>query len=334
MTSVLVFFDSLPAGGRLSSAQRELLAAARRLSEVDVVTGASGEQAAQALGYAAIGSVYTGDGEIAAPGSALVDLLETAVQETGAGLVLGADVAEASDTLARLAVRLDSPLITGGVAVEDSAEGLTVTKPVLAGTYTTTASAEPAAAGRPLLVTLRPNSIDAEQVASALAEGAEPEVTVLPVSAGGPAAGAGAQDGQLEILERTALESSERPALTEARVVVAGGRGVDGDFGPLEELADELGAAIGASRAATDAGWIDHAAQVGQTGVTVSPQLYISAGISGAVQQRSGMQTSQTIVAINKDEDAPVFEIADFGVVGDLFEVIPQMVEEIRRRKG
>jgi len=332
VTTALVFFDSLPADGSLSAGQKELLAAARGLGEVTVVTGASGEAAAQALDFAEISTVYTGDGEIAAPDAALVDLLETAVQESGAGVVLGSDVSETTDALARLAVRLDTGLITGGIAVETSGEQVVVTKPVLAGTYTTTASLADAAAGRPLLVTLRPNSIDAEQVAAALSPGAEPEVTGLPVNAG--LGGGAAAEGQIEILERTELEKSERPSLTEARVVVAGGRGVEGDFAPLEELADELGAALGASRAATDAGWIDHAAQVGQTGVTVSPQLYVSAGISGAVQQRSGMQTSQTIVAINKDEDAPVFEIADFGVVGDLFEVVPQMVQEIRRRKG
>lgn len=332
MTTALVFFDSLPADGALSAGQQELLAAARGLGEVVVVTGASGETAAQALGFAEVTGVYTGDGEISAPDPALVDLLETAVQESGAGVVLGSDVAETTDALARLAVRLDTGLVTGGIRVELSADQVAVTKPVLAGTYTTTAALSDAAADRPLLVTLRPNSIDADQVAAALSPGAEPEVTGLPVSAG--LGDRTAAEGQIEILERTELEKSERPALAEARVVVAGGRGVEGDFAPLEELADELGAALGASRAATDAGWIDHAAQVGQTGVTVSPQLYVSAGISGAVQQRSGMQTSQTIVAINKDEDAPVFEIADFGVVGDLFEVVPQMVQEIRRRKG
>lgn len=332
MTTALVFFDSLPADGALSAGQQELLAAARGLGEVVVVTGASGETAAQALGFAEVTGVYTGDGEISAPDPALVDLLETAVQESGAGVVLGSDVPETTDALARLAVRLDTGLVTGGIRVELSADQVAVTKPVLAGTYTTTAALSDAAVDRPLLVTLRPNSIDADQVAAALSPGAEPEVTGLPVSAG--LGDRTAAEGQIEILERTELEKSERPALAEARVVVAGGRGVEGDFAPLEELADELGAALGASRAATDAGWIDHAAQVGQTGVTVSPQLYVSAGISGAVQQRSGMQTSQTIVAINKDEDAPVFEIADFGVVGDLFEVVPQMVQEIRRRKG
>ncbi|MCZ4151051.1 electron transfer flavoprotein subunit alpha, partial [Escherichia coli] len=125
-----------------------------------------------------------------------------------------------------------------------------------------------------------------------------------------------------------------RPALTEARVVVAGGRGVNGDFGPVEDLADALGAAVGASRAATDAGWISHDAQIGQTGVTVAPQLYISAGISGAIQQKAGMQTSKFIIAINKDADAPVVEVADLGIVGDLAKVLPQAAEEIRRRKA
>jgi len=128
--------------------------------------------------------------------------------------------------------------------------------------------------------------------------------------------------------------ASGRPDLTDARIVVAGGRGMDGNFGPVEELADALGAAVGASRAATDAGWISHDAQVGQTGKTVSPQLYISAGISGAIQQKAGMQTSKVIVAVNKDAESPVFEIADFGIIGDVFDVLPQATAEIKKRKG
>jgi electron transfer flavoprotein alpha subunit len=140
--------------------------------------------------------------------------------------------------------------------------------------------------------------------------------------------------GAARITGRKDKPASGRPDLTEARIVVAGGRGVDGDFGPVEELADALGAAVGASRAATDAGWIGHDAQVGQTGKTVSPQLYISAGISGAIQQKAGMQTAKVIVAVNKDAESPVFEIADFGIIGDLFEVLPQATEEIKKRKG
>ena len=174
------------------------------------------------------------------------------------------------------------------------------------------------------MITVKPNSAAPEPVSDAPAS---PEVKTVPVTISDLAKAA-------KIVERRPKEKSGRPDLSEAAIVVSGGRGTNGDFAAVEALADAVGAAVGASRAAVDAGWYPHSNQVGQTGKQVSPQLYIAAGISGAIQHRAGMQTSKTIVAVNKDAEAPIFELVDFGVVGDLFAVLPQATEEILKRKG
>ncbi|MCC3296742.1 electron transfer flavoprotein subunit alpha/FixB family protein [Arthrobacter sp. zg-Y916] len=314
MGSVLVFLDvpSLP----LPRASRELLAIAAALGEPAVACPRplSGEAAAELAGFGAV-RIYEPsqplpDVLVAAKAAFLAEAVRAASPEA----VLLGNSFEDREVAARTGIKLGAGVITDAVAV---APDLSVTKSVLAGSYTSTCRVE---SGVPI-ITVKANSVEP---AEAGAPGV-PERSLVTVPETGPAA---------VVVERSEKRVSGRPELSEARVIVAGGRGMDGDFSPVEELADLLGGAVGASRAATDAGWIEHSAQVGQTGKTVSPQLYISAGISGAIQQKAGMQTAKVIVAVNKDPDAPVFEIADFGIVGDVFSVLPQASEEIRKRRA
>lgn len=317
MANVLVFIDN--PGQALKKSSLELLTIARSLGETAVaVNGELSDDVAGTLGAYGAATVFRPsatdlDDYLVAPKAAF---LAAVADKSGATTVLLENSPEGKEIAARLGIRLSAGVITDVVAVD--ADG-TAHKSVLAGSYTTTAKATTAVT----VLSVKANTVDPEP---ATAPGA-PETVTVDAPADATAAAA-------RITSREQKVASGRPDLTDARIVVAGGRGLDGDFGPVEELADALGAAVGASRAATDAGWISHDAQVGQTGKTVSPQLYISAGISGAIQQKAGMQTAKVIVAVNKDAESPVFEIADFGIVGDLFQVLPQATEEIKKRKG
>ncbi|WP_461187203.1 electron transfer flavoprotein subunit alpha/FixB family protein [Arthrobacter sp. Z4-13] len=317
MAKVLVFIDN--PGNGLKKSSLELLTLARSLGESVValngelhneVTAAFGEYGVSAVLRP---SVQDLDDYLVAPKAAY---LAAAAQSTGATVVLLDNSPEGKEVAARLGIRLNAGVITDVVGVDTDG---TAHKSVLAGSYNTACKTTTPVS----VLTLKANNVTPEPAAAPSA----PETVTVDVPVG-------STDAAARITAREQKVASGRPDLTDARIVVAGGRGLDGDFGPVEELADALGAAVGASRAATDAGWISHDAQVGQTGKTVSPQLYISAGISGAIQQKAGMQTAKVIVAVNKDAESPVFEIADFGIVGDLFDVLPQATAEIKKRKG
>ncbi|WP_104042367.1 electron transfer flavoprotein subunit alpha/FixB family protein [Arthrobacter sp. ZGTC412] len=317
MAKVLVFIDN--PGNALKKSSLELLTLARSLGESVValngelhneVTATFGEYGVSAVLRP---SVQDLNDYLVAPKAAY---LAAAAQGAGATIVLLDNSPEGKEVAARLGIRLNAGVITDVIGVDSDG---TAHKSVLAGSYNTACKATTPVS----VLTLKANNVTPEPAAAPSA----PEVVTVDVPVG-------STDAAARITAREQKVASGRPDLTDARIVVAGGRGLDGDFGPVEELADALGAAVGASRAATDAGWISHDAQVGQTGKTVSPQLYISAGISGAIQQKAGMQTAKVIVAINKDAESPVFEIADFGIVGDLFDVLPQATAEIKKRKG
>ena len=323
MAEVLVLAEQ--AGGEVKKVTLELLTAAARLGEPAVVwTGPDADKAQQRLAEYGAARVYVADGAefgdyVVAPKA---ELLARLVADKAPSAVLTASTAEGKEIAGRLAVKIDSGVLTDAVDVTAGEDGAPVAEHAnFGGSITVHARVT---RGTPVIA-VRPNAVTA-------APAAQPGAAELvPVSFTASEAAKAAK-----VTERVTAEKGERPDLTEAQIVVSGGRGTgsaDG-FKIIEDLADALGAAVGASRAVTDAGWYPHAFQVGQTGKTVSPQLYVAVGISGAIQHRAGMQTSKTIVAVNKDAEAPIFEIADYGVVGDLFTVVPQLLDEIGKRSG
>jgi electron transfer flavoprotein alpha subunit len=323
MSEILVVVDHTD--GAVKKPTYEMLTLAARLGEPSAVfigPKDHGGEVADAVKKYGAAKVYVIDDEplkgfLVAPKA---EALEQLVGKTSPGAVLIASSAEGKEIAGRLAIKTGSGLITDAVDVEAASDGgdtPVTTQSVFAGSYTVKAKVT---RGTPI-ITVKPNS-----TAPIEADGAG-EVEEVSTTVSEAAQGA-------QIVASQPRKATGRPELTEAAIVVSGGRGTAGKFEPVEDLADALGAAVGASRAAVDSGWKPHSYQVGQTGKTVSPQLYVAAGISGAIQHRAGMQTSKTIVAVNKDREAPIFELVDFGVVGDLHTVLPAVTEEVKQRKA
>ena len=321
MAEILVLVELNPTGSGVRKTTLEALTAARALGEPSaVVVGAPGTAAGvkDALAEYGAATIYVAesddiDGYLVAPKA---EVLAQLVGEKSPSAVVIPSSPEGKEIAARLAIKTNSGFLTD--VTEIAADG-TATQVVFAGAVIVHSKV---ATGTPIY-TLRGNSVTPEPAAAAGTE------VAVAVSISEAAKGA-------KVTERVVEQKSSRPELTEASIVVSGGRGVASaeNFSIVEALADSLGAAVGASRAAVDSGFYPHTFQIGQTGKTVSPQLYVAIGISGAIQHRAGMQTSKTIVAINKDPEAPIFELADFGVVGDLNTVVPAATEQITARKG
>ncbi|MCV7067367.1 electron transfer flavoprotein subunit alpha/FixB family protein [Mycolicibacterium farcinogenes] len=318
MAEVLVLVEH--SEGALKKVSAELITAARVLGEpAAVVVGKPGTAAPLVDGLKAAGAakIYVAESDDAENYliTPVVDVLAGLAESAAPAGVILAATADGKEISARLAARIGSGLLVDVVDVREGAVGV---HSIFGGAFTVEAQVT---SDTPV-ITVRPGSVEA-----APADGAGEVVNVeVPAQA----------ENATKITKREPAVAGDRPELTEASVVVAGGRGVGSaeNFSVVEELADSLGGAVGASRAAVDSGYYPGQFQVGQTGKTVSPQLYIALGISGAIQHRAGMQTSKTIIAVNKDEEAPIFEIADLGIVGDLFKVSPQLTEAIKARKG
>jgi electron transfer flavoprotein alpha subunit len=314
MSSVIFLVDH--SGGKVAKASGELATFAKSIGEsIAVVFASNPTEIVSQLNNISVDKVITAAGDWDKYGpAAIADGLSQIIAAKKPNALLITSTATGKEIAARVAVKTNSGIITDAVGVD---KDLITTQSVFGGSTTVHSAVTTGIS----VITLRANSIEPVSASST------PAVEEFAVNISDAAKLA-------TITSATAAVKGGRPELTEASVVVSGGRGTNGDFKPVEALADALGAAVGASRAATDAGWYPHSHQVGQTGKTVSPQLYVAAGISGAIQHRAGMQTSKTIVAINKDPEAPILEIADFAVIGDLFNVLPQATEKIKARKA
>jgi electron transfer flavoprotein alpha subunit len=320
MSQVLVLVEHTD--GALKKVSLELLTMARAVGEPAAVFVGSGiDNAADRLAEHGAETIYVADdaelsGYVVAP---VAELLAKLVAEQSPAAVLIAATATGKEIAGRLAIKTNSGVLTDATGLTSDGGTIVAEQSIFGGATIVQSSATQ---GTPIVAVL-PNATPVEASPAA--------GNRVPVSVELSAAAKGAK-----IVDNVVEEKGERPELTEASIVVSGGRGVGSaeNMAVVERLADSLGAAVGASRAVVDAGWYPHQSQVGQTGKTVSPQLYIAAGISGAIQHRAGMQTSKTIVAVNKDREAPIFELADYGVVGDLHKVLPQATEEVTKRKG
>jgi electron transfer flavoprotein alpha subunit len=314
MSTVLILVDSV--AGKVSKATAEIATFGKKIGDVTAIICSSDSAVLlPQLATMSIDKVITCTGvdfEKYSTGATAAALAEV-VHSVAPSAVLIASSARGKEIAGRLAVRIESGIITDAVEIDAD---LVTTQSVFGGSTTVHSTVTH---GTPI-ITIRGNSIEA------IAGSGTPAHEEFAINYDGA--------DKAVVSSLSPAVKGGRPELTEASIIVSGGKGTDGNFAPVEDLADALGAAVGASRAATDAGWYPHSFQVGQTGKTVSPQLYIAAGISGAIQHRAGMQTSKTIVAVNKDAEAPIFDVADFGVIGDLFAVLPQASAAVAAKKA